>query len=141
VTSNDGIPHSSVRLDRHSRRLTHARHFSQSPTLPPWCASGRLALEGSTAFAPAGQAIGKAYMSGCPSASVSVSGIATFNGLNAVATSGSAGQSQATAKATTPEIATQIAISYCGLTCPRLARGGVPQLYGQPDVERHPAQR
>jgi ABC-type phosphate transport system substrate-binding protein len=100
--------------------------FSQTPTLPPWCASGRLALEGSTAFAPAGQEIGKAYLAGCPSAAVSVSAIATFNGLNAVVTSGSAGQSQATAKATTPEIATQIAMS------DGLAPAGYPTLVGHP---------
>jgi ABC-type phosphate transport system substrate-binding protein len=59
--------------------------FSQSPALPAYCASGRLLLEGSTAFAPTARSISQEYMSACPGASISVSANATFNGLNAVA--------------------------------------------------------
>jgi phosphate transport system substrate-binding protein len=69
--------------------------FSQAPTLPSYCASGKLALEGSTAFAPTAQQIAAAYTSVCHGATVSVSGISTFSGLNEVAVQGSAGQPSA----------------------------------------------
>jgi ABC-type phosphate transport system substrate-binding protein len=59
--------------------------FSQAPTRPSYCASGRLSLSGSTAFAPTAQEIASAYTAACPGAAISVSPIATFNGLNAVA--------------------------------------------------------
>lgn len=59
--------------------------FSQTPTLPSYCTTGRLDLSGSTAFAPTAQEIASAYTSVCHGASISVSAIATFNGLNAVA--------------------------------------------------------
>jgi phosphate transport system substrate-binding protein len=52
--------------------------------MPTYCATGQLNLSGSTAFAPAAKAIASAYTSVCPGASISVSPIATFNGLNAV---------------------------------------------------------
>ena len=58
--------------------------FGQGPSASSSCASGRLTLEGSTAFAPVAQQIGQAYASMCRGASISVSAIATFNGLNAV---------------------------------------------------------
>jgi len=58
--------------------------FSQSPTLPSYCASGKLSLLGSTAFSPTAKVIASHYTSDCPGASISVSPIATFNGLNAV---------------------------------------------------------
>jgi phosphate transport system substrate-binding protein len=64
--------------------------FGQGAALPSYCASGKLALEGSTAFAPTAQAISTAYTSVCRGASISVAGIATFNGLNAVASQGGA---------------------------------------------------
>ena len=64
--------------------------FGQGPSLPSTCGTGRLLLEGSTAFTPAAQQIGQAYTSTCTGASISVSGIATFNGLNAVNGSGGA---------------------------------------------------
>ena len=58
--------------------------FGQGPALPSFCARGSLLLEGSTAFAPVAGQLGRAYMSSCPGAGITVSGIATFNGLNAV---------------------------------------------------------
>jgi phosphate transport system substrate-binding protein len=85
--------------------------FGQSPAVPSSCAAGRLLLEGSTAFAPAAQQIGQAYTSTCRGASISVSAIATFNGLNAV-NSGSSRQ--------------QIAMS------DGLAPSGYPALVGHP---------
>jgi ABC-type phosphate transport system substrate-binding protein len=62
--------------------------FGQTATQPSYCGSGQLTLEGSTAFAPTAQVIGSDYTAACASATVSVSGIATFNGLNAVAAAG-----------------------------------------------------
>jgi phosphate transport system substrate-binding protein len=53
-------------------------------------------MEGSSAFAPAAGAIGEAYTAVCPGAAVSVYAIATFNGLNLVASSGG-GQPKAAA--------------------------------------------
>src|ERR1700722_637916 len=53
--------------------------FGQAAAAPAYCASGRLTLEGSTAFAPTAQAIGSAYASACHGAAISVSAIATFN--------------------------------------------------------------
>lgn len=64
--------------------------FSQAPALPAYCASGRLNLSGSTAFAPTAQEIATTYTAACPGAVISVSPIATFNGLNAVAAQDSA---------------------------------------------------
>lgn len=66
--------------------------FSQAPALPSYCASGRLALSGSTAFAPTAQEIAAAYGAACRGAAISVSATATFNGLNAVAAHDSAAQ-------------------------------------------------
>lgn len=71
---------------------------AQPPVIPASCAAGRLTLEGSTAFAPVARRIGQADAKMCPGASISVSAIATFNGLNAVnnasaATAGRAAQS------------------------------------------------
>jgi phosphate transport system substrate-binding protein len=80
--------------------------FGQGSTLPSYCASGKLALEGSTAFTPTAQQVASSYTSVCPGAAISVNGIATFNGLNAVAAQGNAGQSEATAAG-----ATQVAMS------------------------------
>jgi len=64
--------------------------FSQAPTRPAYCASGRLSLSGSTAFAPTAQEIASTYTAACPGAAITVSPIATFNGLNAVAAQDSA---------------------------------------------------
>jgi phosphate transport system substrate-binding protein len=69
--------------------------FSQAPTLPSYCASGRLDLSGSTAFAPTAQEIASAYTAACRRAVISVSAIATFNGLNAVAAQDGAAQNAA----------------------------------------------
>ncbi len=92
--------------------------FSQTAALPSYCASGRLLLEGSTAFAPTAQEIGSAYTAVCHGAAISVSAIATFNGLNAVATDNSSQPPAETAAgpATSPApiaqgSATQIAMS------------------------------
>jgi ABC-type phosphate transport system substrate-binding protein len=100
--------------------------FSQAPAMPSGCARGQLALEGSTAFAPTAQEIGSAYTAVCHGAAVSVSAIATFNGLNAVATGYTAGHSQTAAKATTPGTATPIAMS------DGPAPAGYPMLVGHP---------
>jgi phosphate transport system substrate-binding protein len=62
--------------------------FNQSPPIPSACATGRLLLEGSTAFAPVARQIAAEYASMCRQAVINVSGIATFNGLNAVDNSG-----------------------------------------------------
>ena len=66
--------------------------FGQGPSVPSSCATGRLVLEGSTAFAPVAREISQAYTGTCPGASISVSAIATFNGLNAVNNAGAAGR-------------------------------------------------
>jgi phosphate transport system substrate-binding protein len=76
--------------------------FSQGAALPSYCASGKLALEGSTAFAPTAMQIASAYTSVCHGAAISVSGIATFNGLNAVAAQDSPGSATAAGDATGP---------------------------------------
>lgn len=60
----------------------------QGPLTPSSCGTGRLVLEGSTAFAPAATQVGGAYTTMCRGASISVAAIATFNGLNAVNSSG-----------------------------------------------------
>jgi ABC-type phosphate transport system substrate-binding protein len=80
------------------------------PSLPSFCGTGQLAMEGSTAFAPAARSIGNAYTAVCPGASVSVSAIATFNGLDEVAASGSDVSKAAAIKANPPP-PTQIAMS------------------------------
>jgi phosphate transport system substrate-binding protein len=72
--------------------------YGQGPVLPSSCGSGRLLLEGSTAFAPVAQQIGQAYTSTCTRASVSVSGIATFNGLDAVDSSSTGNDPSGTAQ-------------------------------------------
>jgi phosphate transport system substrate-binding protein len=76
--------------------------FSRSSALPSYCASGKLTLEGSTAFMPTAQQIASAYTAVCRGARISVSGIATFNGLNAVAEQDSAGQSSTADPSTDP---------------------------------------
>jgi ABC-type phosphate transport system substrate-binding protein len=58
--------------------------FGRAPVLPSFCAKGNLLVEGSTAFAPVAQQLSHAYLASCPGTSITVSGIATFNGLNAV---------------------------------------------------------
>ena len=65
--------------------------FSQGAALPSYCASGRLSLSGSTAFAPTAQQIASSYTAVCRGAAISVSPNATFNGLNAVAAQDDAG--------------------------------------------------
>jgi phosphate transport system substrate-binding protein len=77
--------------------------FSQGAALPTYCASGKLALEGSTAFAPTARVISAAYTSVCRGASISVAGIATFNGLNAVASQNGADPPSASGAATKPQ--------------------------------------
>jgi phosphate transport system substrate-binding protein len=62
--------------------------FSQGPSVPSSCGAGRLTLEGSTAFAPVAQQIAEEYTSMCHAATITVSAIATFNGLNAVNSAG-----------------------------------------------------
>jgi ABC-type phosphate transport system substrate-binding protein len=90
--------------------------FSQQPGVPSSCGTGRLTLEGSTAFAPVAQQIAGEYMSMCRAATISVNAIATFNGLNAV---NSAGAKRSAA-------ATQIAMS------DGPAPSGYPGLVGHP---------
>ncbi|MGP0022926.1 MAG: PstS family phosphate ABC transporter substrate-binding protein [Streptosporangiaceae bacterium] len=62
--------------------------FSQAASTPSFCRSGRLTLEGSTAFAPVARQIGEAYTGSCHGATISVTAIATFNGLNALSSAG-----------------------------------------------------
>jgi phosphate transport system substrate-binding protein len=100
--------------------------FSQSPALPSYCASGKLALEGSTAFAPTAQQIGAEYTSVCHGAAISVSGIATFNGLNAVAAEGSPGPSGARSGATAAATAAPAA---AGTTQMAMSDGPAPPGY------------
>lgn len=76
--------------------------FSQGAALPSYCASGKLALEGSTAFEPTAREIGSAYTTVCHGATISASGISTFSGLNAVAAQGSPGPPPAAGDATDP---------------------------------------
>ena len=59
----------------------------EGPVIPSSCRSGHLVIQGSTAFAPAARQIAEAYTSVCRDASISVTGTATFNGLNALANS------------------------------------------------------
>jgi phosphate transport system substrate-binding protein len=95
--------------------------FSQAPMLPSYCASGRLDLSGSTAFAPTAHQIASAYTAACHGADISVSAIATFNGLNAVAAQVGA----APTRAADPP-AEQVAMS------DGPAPGGYPTLKGNP---------
>ena len=89
--------------------------FSQAAELPAFCQAGRLTLEGSTAFAPVAEQIGRAYSGACPGAVISVTAISTFNGLNALNNAGSK-------RAAT----TQLAMS------DGPAPGGYPALAGHP---------
>ena len=89
--------------------------FSQAAELPPFCHAGQLTLEGSTAFAPVAEQIGRAYSGACPGAVISVTAISTFNGLNALNNAGSK-------RAAT----TQLAMS------DGPAPGGYPALAGHP---------
>lgn len=62
--------------------------FARGPSVPSSCRTGRLLLEGSTAFAQVARQIGQSYKSMCRRAEISVSATATFNGLNAVNSAG-----------------------------------------------------
>ena len=95
--------------------------FSQAPALPSYCASGRLTLSGSTAFAPTAQGIATAYTAACRGAVISVSANATFNGLNALAAQDGAGKTSAA-----DPRAEQMAMS------DGQAPGGYPTLKGNP---------
>jgi ABC-type phosphate transport system substrate-binding protein len=100
--------------------------FSQAATLPSYCASGRLNLSGSTAFAPTAQQIAAHYMAVCPGAAISVSAIATFNGLNAVEAQDGTEQSRATQSRAADPPAEQMAMS------DGQAPGGYATLKGNP---------
>jgi ABC-type phosphate transport system substrate-binding protein len=100
--------------------------FSQAAALPSYCATGRLNLSGSTAFAPTAQQIASAYTAACPGATISVSPIATFNGLNAVAAQDGTGQSRTAQAKTADPPAGQMAMS------DGQAPGGYPALKGNP---------
>jgi phosphate transport system substrate-binding protein len=91
--------------------------LSQGPVIPSSCGTGRLTLEGSTAFAPVARQIASEYTSTCRMAAISVSAIATFNGLNAVNSAG--GQQR-------PAATGQIAMS------DGPAPSGYPELVGHP---------
>lgn len=95
--------------------------LTRPPVIPASCAAGRLVLAGSTAFAPVAQQIGQADAKMCPGASVTVSAIATFNGLNEV--NSSAGPEVAAASLA-PRNTAQIAMS------DGPAPGGYPALVG-----------
>jgi phosphate transport system substrate-binding protein len=102
--------------------------LNQGPVLPSSCGTGKLLLEGSTAFAPVAQQIATAYTGVCPAAAVSVSAIATFNGLNAVDSSGNSGGSGSGSSGGGKKAAgpTQIAMS------DGPAPNGYPALVGHP---------
>lgn len=110
--------------------------FSQAPTLPSYCASGQLTLSGSTAFAPTAREIASSYTAACRGAAISVSPIATFNGLNAVADQGDAGPSAAAAPATgssaTGSSTTGSAVAAQMAMSDGKAPGGYPTLAGHP---------
>lgn len=90
--------------------------FSQGDVMPSACGAGQLTLEGSTAFAPVARQIGEEYTSMCHAAAISVNGIATFNGLNALNSAGNSRQ----------RASTQIAMS------DGPAPSGYPTLIGHP---------
>jgi ABC-type phosphate transport system substrate-binding protein len=97
--------------------------FSQGASMPSTCGTGRLTLEGSTAFAPIAQQIGQAYTSLCRGAAISVNAISTFNGLNALNSAGSAARaSSAKRQAATAQVAMSDGP----------APGGYPALVGHP---------
>jgi phosphate transport system substrate-binding protein len=98
--------------------------FGQGPALPGYCASGSLALKGSTAFAPTAKAIAKKYSNACPGARIEVSGISTFSGLNAV-------QAQSTASGGTSAAAAPGAPALIAMS-----DGPVPA--GYPSLIAHP---
>lgn len=98
-------------------------YLTRSPVIPASCVAGRLMLEGSTAFAPAARQIGKADTRMCPGMSVSVSAIATFNGLNAVTNTS---MTTAAAGLTAPS-ESQIAMSDGPVP-----KGAYPSLIGHP---------
>ncbi|HEY0933606.1 MAG TPA: substrate-binding domain-containing protein [Trebonia sp.] len=109
--------------------------FGQTSSQPSYCGSGQLALEGSTAFAPTAQMIGSAYSAACRGAAVSVSGIATFNGLNAVAAS--VNPDKAAASGASPQAAVSATPAAAGGTVQMAMSdgekpAGYPSLYGQP---------
>jgi ABC-type phosphate transport system substrate-binding protein len=92
--------------------------LGRPPAIPASCVAGKLLLEGSTAFAPAAQMIGDADAKVCPGASISVSAIATFNGLNAVnaaaptaPAAGSPAGAAGLASQAAPQAASEIAMS------------------------------
>jgi ABC-type phosphate transport system substrate-binding protein len=65
---------------------------------PSSCASGRLTLEGSTAFAPLATQISAAYHSTCHGAVITVNAVGTFNGLNDLNSAGQAGPAAASSQ-------------------------------------------
>jgi hypothetical protein len=100
--------------------------FSQGASMPSSCGTGRLTLEGSTAFAPVAQQIGQAYTSICRGAAISVNAISTFNGLNALNSAGSAGSAASASGAKRQAATAQVAMS------DGPAPGGYPALVGHP---------
>jgi ABC-type phosphate transport system substrate-binding protein len=65
--------------------------LGEGPPIPSSCRGGQLVIQGSTAFAPVGQQIGEAYVSTCRDAAISVTGTASFNGLDSISVSGAGG--------------------------------------------------
>jgi ABC-type phosphate transport system substrate-binding protein len=60
--------------------------FGEGPPIPSSCRGGHIAIEGSTAFAPAATQLAQAYTAVCRDASITVTANATFNGLDALST-------------------------------------------------------
>ncbi len=58
--------------------------LGEGPPVPSSCRSGHIAIDGSTAFAPTAQQIAQAYTTVCRHAVITVTGNATFNGLDAL---------------------------------------------------------
>lgn len=69
--------------------------LGEGPPIPSSCANGQLVIQGSTAFTPAVKLIGQQYTATCRDATISVTGTASFNGLDALSSSGAADSSGA----------------------------------------------
>ncbi len=104
--------------------------FSQGAALPSYCASGKLALEGSTAFAPTAQKIAEKYTSVCRGTTISVSGITWFSGLNAVAAQ-VGGPSAGAGGAADPASGRAVGVEQMAMS-DRQAPEGYSALYGNP---------
>jgi len=63
--------------------------FGQGPAIPSSCASGQLAMQGSSAFTPVAKMLGQAYTGVCLDAKITATATSSVSGLNALAATGS----------------------------------------------------